>query len=172
MQPHFFFIRVKCSSWVHYYDCSQSILTKVWIFWFSPSFGQAINILDNYMCVYVLGEYTFHLVSPFVKFSPSVIRVIHKVALASPCLSPPYPLFQWYLQRKEILLNLNMECWNLAFNAQGSRLIIVVVQVWGVVAAVEALRKKKSQYETQFTTKIGGKTSLGPVISFCINHSC
>jgi hypothetical protein len=31
------------------------------------------------------------------------------------------------------------------------------------VAAVEALRKKERQDETQFTTKIGGKTSLGPI---------
>ncbi len=30
------------------------------------------------------------------------------------------------------------------------------------VAAMEALRKKERQDETQFTTKIGGKTSLGP----------
>jgi hypothetical protein len=30
------------------------------------------------------------------------------------------------------------------------------------VAAVEALKKKQRQDETQFTTKIGGKTSLGP----------
>jgi hypothetical protein len=30
------------------------------------------------------------------------------------------------------------------------------------VTAVKALRKKESQDETQFTTKIGGKTSLGP----------
>jgi hypothetical protein len=30
------------------------------------------------------------------------------------------------------------------------------------VAAVQALRKKETQHETQFTTKIGGKTSLGP----------
>jgi hypothetical protein len=28
--------------------------------------------------------------------------------------------------------------------------------------SVEALREKKRQDETQFTTKIGGKTSLGP----------
>jgi hypothetical protein len=44
-------------------------------------------------------------------------------------------------------------------------LIIVVVEVGAVkiyVAAVEALRKKERQDETQFTTKIGGKTSLGP----------
>jgi len=56
-----------------------------------------------------------------------------------------------------------MKCWNSAFNAQGSRLIIVVVQVGAVkicVAAMEALRKKERQDETQFTTKIAGKTSL------------
>ncbi len=29
-------------------------------------------------------------------------------------------------------------------------------------AAVEALRKNERQDETQFTTKIGGKSSLGP----------
>jgi hypothetical protein len=58
-----------------------------------------------------------------------------------------------------------MKCWNSAFNAQGSRIIIVIVQVGAVkiyVAAVEALRKKERGDETQFTTKIGGKTSLGP----------
>jgi len=58
----------------------------------------------------------------------------------------------------------------LAFNAQGSRVIIVVVQVGLVkiyVTAVEALRKmgmtstQENGDETQFTTKIGGKTSLG-----------
>ncbi len=37
-----------------------------------------------------------------------------------------YHLFQCYPQSKEILLNLGMKCWNLAFNAQGSRVIIVV----------------------------------------------
>jgi hypothetical protein len=46
-----------------------------------------------------------------------------------------------------------------------ARLIIVVVQVGAVkisVAAVEALRRKERQHETQFTTNIGGKNSLGP----------
>jgi hypothetical protein len=45
------------------------------------------------------------------------------------------------------------------------RVIIVIVRVGAVkiyVAAVEALRKKERGDETQFTTKIGGKTSLGP----------
>jgi hypothetical protein len=49
---------------------------------------------------------------------------------------------------------------------QGSRVIVVVVQVGAVklyrAAVQEALRKKETQDETQFTTKIGGKTSLGP----------
>jgi len=58
-----------------------------------------------------------------------------------------------------------MKCWNSAFNAQGSKVIIVVLQVGALkiyVAAVQAPTKKETQDETQFTTKIGGKTSLGP----------
>ncbi len=59
-----------------------------------------------------------------------------------------------------------MKCSNSAFNVQGSRIIIVDVQVGvGKIygAVVEALRKKERQDEPQFTTKIGGKkTSLGP----------
>jgi hypothetical protein len=46
---------------------------------------------------------------------------------------------------------------NAAFNAQGSRGIIVVVQVRGVeiyVAAMDALRKTERQGETQETIKI------------------
>jgi hypothetical protein len=45
----------------------------------------------------------------------------------------------------------------LQLNAQGSRLLIVIVQVRAVkiyVAAVEALRKKERQDETPFTTKL------------------
>ncbi len=58
-----------------------------------------------------------------------------------------------------------MKRWNSAFNAQSSRLIIVLVQVGAVkkyVAAVKALGKKKRGDETQFATKIGGNISLGP----------
>jgi hypothetical protein len=58
-----------------------------------------------------------------------------------------------------------MKCGNSALNAQALRVIIVVVHVWVVkiyvAAAVQALRKKERQHETQFTTKIVGKTSLG-----------
>jgi len=52
-----------------------------------------------------------------------------------------------------------MKCWNSASNAQGLRLIIVVVQVGAVnlyVAAVEALRENEREDETQFATKIAG----------------
>jgi len=58
-----------------------------------------------------------------------------------------------------------MKYWNSAFNAQGSRVIIVVLEVGAVkiyVAAVDCLMKKERGDETQLTTKIGGKTSLGP----------
>jgi hypothetical protein len=66
---------------------------------------------------------------------------------------------------KDILLNLSMKCWVSAIHAQGSRLIIVVVQLWAVkicVAAVEALGKKERQDKTQFTTKIDGFLSFIP----------
>jgi hypothetical protein len=54
---------------------------------------------------------------------------------------------------------------NAAFNAQGSRLTIIVVQVGVVkiyVAAVEALRRKARQDDTQFTTKVDGFLSFIP----------
>jgi hypothetical protein len=44
----------------------------------------------------------------------------------------PKPLFQWYSQSEEILLNLGMKCWNSAFSLQGSRVIIAAVQVGAV----------------------------------------
>jgi len=53
----------------------------------------------------------------------------------------------------------------LGFNAQGSRGIIVVLQVGAVkiyVAAVEALRKKERQGETQETIKIDSFLSFAP----------
>jgi hypothetical protein len=50
-----------------------------------------------------------------------------------------------------------MKGWNSAFNAQGSRGIIVAVQVGAVkiyVALVEALRKNERQGETQKTVQM------------------
>jgi hypothetical protein len=105
----------------------------------------------------------------YVDRKHSFIKDIRKVILS---FKPPvpsaftlYPLCQWYPQSKEILLNLGTKRWNSAFNAQDLRLIVIVVLVGTVniyVAAVEALRKKERGDETQFTTKVGGKTSLGP----------
>jgi hypothetical protein len=43
-----------------------------------------------------------------------------------------------------------------------SSLVVQVGTVKIYVAATEALWKKERQDETQFTTKIDGKTSLGP----------
>jgi len=79
----------------------------------------------------------------FGKYSFVINRVIGKVTL---CFTPissafaPYPLFQWYQHPKEIWLNLGMKCWVSAFNAQGWRVIILVV--WVGAVAVKALRKK------------------------------
>jgi hypothetical protein len=90
-------------------------------------------------------------------------RIIRKVTLSSHSLLPP--LFQWYPQSNEILLNLSMKCWNSALNTQGWRVLIVVVQEGAVKiyvgAAVKEPRKNDRQDETQIITKIGGKTSLG-----------
>jgi cell shape-determining protein MreD len=59
-----------------------------------------------------------------------------------------------------------MKCWNPLFNAQGSKLILVVIvrvgEVEIYVAAMEALRQKERQDETQFTTKIDGFLNFKP----------
>jgi hypothetical protein len=63
-------------------------------------------------------------------------KVMWKVALSFTL----YPVFMWYLQSKEILLNLSLKCWKSAFNAQGPRvIIIVVVQVGAVKIYVPAV---------------------------------
>jgi len=61
------------------------------------------------------------------------------------------------------MLKLSAKCWISAFHAQGSRGIIVAVQVRAVkiyVAAVEALRKKETQGETQETMVLWVSTPL------------
>jgi len=64
-----------------------------------------------------------------------------------------------------------MKCWNSAFNAQGSRVIIVVLTVGAVKiyeAAGDALRKKESQDETQvLPPKLVEKLVWVPVILLC-----
>jgi hypothetical protein len=65
------------------------------------------------------------------------------IILSSPSLSPPIPSLSGICKRKEILLNLSMKCSNLAYNAQGSRAIIVVVQVGAVKIYVAAALEGK-----------------------------
>ncbi len=63
------------------------------------------------------------------------------------------------------MLKLSAKCWISAFNAQGLRVIIVVVQVRAVkiyVAIVEVLRKKERKGETHETIKINGFLSFTP----------
>jgi hypothetical protein len=110
-----------------------------------------------------VGFYRCLITTPALGFYPTVIRVNHKVTLSSPlCLwasfHPHYPLFLLrYLQSRRLFNKSQYEMvssyWYSAFNAQGSRLIIVVVQLVVAVkiyvaAAVEALRKKERQDET------------------------
>ncbi len=73
-----------------------------------------------------------------------------------------------YLQSREILLNLSMKCWNSALNAQGSRIIgstgsssqKSLCSSGG--AQSKGTTRWSSSWSSQFATKIGGKTSLGP----------
>jgi hypothetical protein len=80
----------------------------------------------------------------------------------------PHPLFEWGLPSNEILLNLGMNCWNSALNAQGSRVIIVVGQVAEVkiyVTGVEGLMEEgvKTGWNSVYhQKKIGAFLSCPP----------
>jgi hypothetical protein len=55
------------------------------------------------------------------------------------------------------MLELNMKCWNSTFNAQGSKSIIVIVQVKEVriyVATIELLMKKERQMKLNLPPKL------------------
>jgi hypothetical protein len=62
----------------------------------------------------------------------SIVELICKVTLSftrPPIPSHPLPsppLCQWYRQSKNIKRGLSMKCWNSAFNAQGSRVIVAL----------------------------------------------
>jgi hypothetical protein len=63
-----------------------------------------------------------------------------------------------------------MKCSNSAFNAQGLRVIIVVVKVGAVkihVAVVDASVKRKDGMKLSLPPKFMGKLAWVPVISFC-----
>jgi hypothetical protein len=81
-----------------------------------------------------------------------------KVTLSSPCLwasfhplSPLSVVKINFTKSQYEMLQLCMKCWYSAFNAQGSWLIVVVVQLGAMkiyVAAVEVPREKERQDET------------------------
>jgi hypothetical protein len=74
-------------------------------------------------------------------------------------LSPRIPSFSGIRKVRNFL---KISVGNSAFHAQGSRVFILVVQVGAVkmyLAAVEALKEKERGDETQFSTKIAGKTT-------------
>jgi len=108
-----------------------------------------------------------------------------ELSTKQPCLHPvfgppftPYPLFQWYPQSKDILLNLSIEMLQLSTkcsNAQGWRLIIVVVQVGAVKNMWQQwrrTRKMKDRDETQFTTEIDDFLSFTPPLNGDVLFSC
>jgi hypothetical protein len=109
--------------------------------------------------------YTWCLVEEWLCNKFLYTRVISKVTLSSPCHwvgFHPHPLFQRYSQSKETLLNLSMKCWNSVFHAQGSRVIIVVVQVGAVKIYVTAVEVMK----LSLAPKLTEKPVWIPVISF------
>jgi hypothetical protein len=130
--------------------------------------GKYFTLVQIFLCFFN----TFCLVEEWVCNKFLYTRVISKVTLSSPCLwvgFHPHPLFQRYSQSKETLLNLSMKCWNSVLHAQGSRVIIVVVQVGAVkkyVTAVEVLRKIERGDEISLAPKLTEKLVWIPVFSF------
>ncbi len=72
-----------------------------------------------------------HLTQPRVNVLRHVsvnTKIICKVTLSLGLLSPPNPYFRGIHKVRKFLLNLGMKYWKSAFNAQGSRLIIVALR--------------------------------------------
>jgi hypothetical protein len=96
-----------------------------------------------------------------------------ELSVKSPSVAPPYllcfrPLSP--LSNKDILLNLGMKCWNSAFNAQGSRVIIVVVQVGAVKIYVAAVQTCTGKRKHSLPPKLVEKLVWVPVIFQAYNY--
>jgi hypothetical protein len=84
--------------------------------------------------------------------------VICKVTLClRACFYPLSPLLVVSAKVKKFLLNLSMKCWNSAFNAQGLRVLIVVVQGG----------KRKDRMKLNLPPKLLEKLVWVPIIPFC-----
>jgi hypothetical protein len=124
-----------------------NIQLNLWIALVSMLMNRMVSILELAECItnWMLSSLWFQCLS-----------------IKSPCLhlvfGPAFTtslLFQWYLQSNENWLNLGMKCLDSAFNAQGSRPVIVFQQVGVVKIYVVAV-------EIHFVTKFVWKASLGP----------
>jgi hypothetical protein len=108
-------------------------------------------------CIYNNAHHVTFLLSKHLT-TPWYNRVIRKVTLSSPLsvgiLAPPIPSFSGIHKVQDILLNLNMKFWNSAFHAQGSRLIIVVVQLGAVKIYVGAQEKRKDRMKLSLRPKL------------------
>ncbi len=83
------------------------------------------------------------------------------------CFRPPIPSFSGIHKVTKFYLIQGMKCWNSAFNAQGSRVIIVVVQVGAVSENICSSSgggqvKRKDRMKLSLPPKLVEKLSLGP----------
>jgi hypothetical protein len=78
------------------------------------------------------------------------------------------------MQSNEILLNLSIKCWNSAFNAQGLRVIVVVVHVGGATkiymcnVSGGAQEKRKDRLKLSIPPKLMEKLVWVPVCYFAL----
>jgi hypothetical protein len=84
----------------------------------------------------------------------SGIRVILKITMSFGLLFTFFPLFQWYSQSKDILINLTMKCWYSSFNAHCSRLIWIVVQLRAVKIYPNVVLATSRKCVTHFETAL------------------
>jgi hypothetical protein len=114
----------------------------------------------------------FVVISYLVEIHNLNNKVIHKITLSF----TPYPLFQWYPQGKEILLNLRMKCWVSWFNAQGSRVIIVVRSSENICSSSGSAQEKEntrwnSVYHQNWWKKVWVQSLPFVKFSFPVTHS-
>jgi hypothetical protein len=131
---------------------------------FTLSSGIAIHAITFRSCI----ESTY-LLTIFYKYSS------YQVTLSSPCLwasfHPPIPSFNGICKVKTFLLNLSMKCWNSAFSAQGSTLIVLQ---FGLRSSENIFSssggrssgKRKDRMKLSFTTKIDGLLSFTKIDGF------
>jgi len=127
------------------------VYSQVWLN--LPMDDHHFDYIRKFIKITLMGE--MHLVG-----NNKHIRVICKVTLCLGLLSPPIPSFSGIHKIRKILSNLSMKCWNSLYK-------VGAVKVY--VAAVEALRKKERQDETQFSLlpKLVEKPVWVPIIWFC-----